>query len=502
MGNSEIIISVDEQEKRVAVIENGQLEDLFLEREGHDQLAGNIYKGKVAQIAKGIEAAFVDIGLAKNGFLFVQEILPEPADQEEGPLVAADNFKNVNNSRSANGRPGIESLVSKGQEVLVQVVKEPFGTKGCRLSSQISLPGRFLVLMPYSRNIGISKRIVNEKERTRLRSLLKAIGLPKDMGCIMRTQAQGKGKREFVRELRYLLRIWRNVRLRAAKKAAPCLIHKEYDLILRTARDFFSDDTALMVLDGRDDYRRVLSLVKVLAPHLRRRLKLYKDKMNLFEKYDVDHKMKEIFSREVSLKKGGYIVIERTEAFISIDVNSGRFVSSERLEETAFITNLDAVREIARQLRLRDLAGIIIIDFIDMQKSSHRKKVLQVLEKATERDKARVGIYPFSALGVVQIARQRIRKNIESITFQNCPVCLGRGKIKSTQSIAINILRQIKQFLLSKKKRYLEIYVHPLIAMRLLNEERTAITSLEKRMWIKIAILSDEHLGIEEVRFL
>jgi len=505
MQNKEILMSIDAREKRVAILENGKLEEFFLERTASAHLAGNIYKGKVSQVVKGMEAAFVDIGLNKNGFLYVEELLPDNLMQDEYAVESNDesgkNGKNVLKSQ-ARGERMIENLLSKGQEVLVQVVKEPFGTKGCRLTSQISLPGRFLVLMPYNRNIGISKKITNDKERQRLKTLLKEIGLPKDMGCIIRTQAQKMGRREFDRELKYLLRLWRTIKVKSARRHAPCLIHEEYDLTLRIARDFFAEEVKQVLIDKKEDYKRVMGFIKTLAPQFRRNIRFYREKMDLFEKYDTEKQIEQIYAKRIALKKGGYIVIERTEALISIDVNSGSFVNRGRLEETAFLTNLEAAKEIARQIALKDLAGIIIIDFIDMQKNSHQKKVLQVLAKAMEKDKARFTIYPFSPLGIVQIARQRIRKNLDSVIFENCHYCDGTGKAKSIQTIAITVLRRINSFLKNNKRRHLQVKVHPEIAMRLFNEDRTAITNIEKKMWVKIAILTDEHLGIEEVVFL
>ncbi|MCK4993509.1 MAG: Rne/Rng family ribonuclease [Candidatus Omnitrophica bacterium] len=503
MQNKEILMSVDEQEKRVAVLENGKIEEFFLERNSVAHLAGNIYKGKVAQVVKGMEAAFVNIGLEKNGFLYVQELLPESLRSDEYAIENADEVEKENSSKkSIRQTKTIDKLLTKGQDVLVQVVKEPFGTKGCRLTSQISLPGRFLVLMPYSKNIGISKKITNEKERQRLKALLKEIGLPKDMGCIMRTQAQRMGKREFARELKYLLRLWRIIKIKSSRRNAPCLIHEEYDLTLRVARDFFNDDIKEVLIDNKEDYKKVMGFIKTLAPHLRRYIHFFKEKMPLFEKHDTQMQIEKIFAQKVSLKKGGYIVIERTEALVSIDVNSGSFVNRGRLEETAFLTNLEAAKEIARQAALKDLAGIIVIDFIDMQKSSHQKKVLSVLMKAMENDKARFTIYPFSPLGIVQIARQRIRKNLDSVIFDKCVHCSGIGRVKSVQTIAIAALRQIRYFLQTNKRRHLKVKVHPKIAMRLLNEDRMIITNMEKKMWVKIAIITDEQLGIEEVVFL
>jgi Rne/Rng family ribonuclease len=502
MNNKEILISVDQQEKRVAISENNKLEEFFLERTDIQHLAGNIYKGKVAQIAKGMEAAFVNIGLEKNGFLYVQELLPETLRSDEYSLEANDNPEEPSGKKSNHEHARIENLLSKGQEALVQVVKEPFGTKGCRLTSQISLPGRFLVLMPYSKNIGISKKINNEKERNRLKQILREIGLPKDMGCIVRTQAVNMGKKEFKRELKYLLRLWRTIKTKSSKSKAPCLIHEEYDIVLRITRDIFSEDAKSLIVDSKDDYKRIVSFIRALAPQLKGRIKLHKEKVHLFEKHDIEHQIDQIYAQKIPLKKGGYIVIERTEALISIDVNSGSFVNRGRLEETAFLTNLEAAKEIARQMMLKDLAGIIVIDFIDMQKNSHQKKILQILTKALENDKARSTIYPFSPLGLVQIARQRIRQNIESVIFEKCPECEGRGTVKSTQSVAIKILRQIKNYLKTHKKRYIEVKVNPRIALRFLNEDRIAITNMEKKLWVKIAIFTDEQLGVEEVRFL
>ncbi|MBI4846702.1 MAG: Rne/Rng family ribonuclease [Candidatus Omnitrophica bacterium] len=437
MKNREIIISSDEQEKRVAILEDGKLEEFFLERNKSRHLAGNIYKGKVAQVVKGMEAAFIDIGLEKNGFLYIQELLPETVKNDEYAVDGNDEPSSAEQNNNTGGQISIENLLNKGQDVIVQVVKEPFGTKGCRLTSQISLPGRFLVLMPYSNNIGISKRITDEKERQRLKELLKEIGLPKEMGCIMRTQAAKMGRKEFDRELKYLLRLWQTIKRKSVRKNAPYLIHEEFDLVLRTARDLFGEEISQMIIDSRDDYKRVLGFIKTLAPQLQRGIKLYKDKMPLFEKNDVEKQIEEIFAQQIVLRRGGYIVIERTEALISIDVNSGRFVTRGRLP-----------------------------------------------------------------LGIVQIARQRVRKSLESIMFSQCAQCKGMGIVKSPQTIAFKVLRQIKYFLMSNKKRYLEVCVHPQIAMRLFNEERSAINTLEKRYWLKIAILTDEHLGIEEVKFL
>ena len=501
MAQRTILVSTDEFEKRVAVLSAGKLQEYFLERSQASHLAGNIYKGKVAQIVKAMEAAFVDIGLPKNGFLHVQEFLPESLKTEEYSLEPAEGAGETP-APDPGRRATIDQLLNRGQEVVVQVVKEPFGTKGCRLTTQISLPGRFLVLMPYSRNVGISKRITNEKERQRLKDVLREINFPKDMGCILRTQAEGRGKREFEREMGYLLRLWRNIKTKASRHAAPCLLHEEYDLVLRVTRDSFGDDVEQLILDNKDDFHRVNGFIQTLAPHLRRNLRMHKDRMQLFEKYDVDRQSAEIFQKQVQLKRGGYIVIERTEALISIDINSGRFVTGGRLEETAFLTNMDAAEEVARQILLRDLAGIIVIDFIDMEKSSNQRRVLQALSQAMEKDKARSTIYQFSPLGLVQIARQRVRKSIESVLLQECSHCTGRGKVKSVQTVAIEVMRKIRLFLLTNKKRYLEVNVHPEIAMRLLNEDRAAITSLEKRFWIKIAVLTDEHLGLEEVRFI
>ncbi|RKY37594.1 MAG: hypothetical protein DRP78_00650 [Candidatus Omnitrophota bacterium] len=494
-----ILQSIGAQEKRVVVIDkNGKIEEFLLER-NNDNLAGNIYKGKITHVVKGMDAAFVDIGRGKNGFLYVNELIPcvdaYSIEVDEHSTKKTENLP-------FKGKKDIGKLLRKGQEIMVQVVKEPFGTKGCRLTSQISLPGRFLVLMPYNKSIGISKKIKNKKERVRLRSLLQELKLPQSMGCIIRTQAENKGKREFAREIKYLLRLLQEIKQQGLKSTAPCLLHQEYGLVLRTARDLFTDDIEQFIVDDRDAYKQAVNFIKILAPELKSRLVLHKEKISLFEKYDVNVQIENIFLRKVTLENGGYIVIEKTEALVSVDVNSGSFIDTSKLEQTALITNLEAAKEVARQIKLRDLAGIIIVDFIDMQKIVNQKKVLQVLYKFLENDRARINIYPFSPLGLVQIARQRIRKSVENIMFMKCPHCQGKGMIKTIQTIAIKVLRRLKYFLLTHKQRSVEITVHPLIAMRLLNEERAEIITLEKKMWRKIAIFADEHLDLEEIKFL
>ncbi|MCM8813449.1 MAG: Rne/Rng family ribonuclease [Candidatus Omnitrophica bacterium] len=497
MANREILVSVDDFEKRVVILEDSRLAEFYLQRSTQRQVAGNIYKGKVAQIVKGMEAAFVDLALEKNGFLYIEELLPETLlEGYETELPDEEREK------KSGPRPSIEQLLHKGQEVLVQVVKEPFGTKGCRLSSQISLPGRFLVLMPHSANIGISKRITAEKERARLRSLLREIGLPKDIGCIIRTQAEGLEKKDMKRELHYLLQVWYTLKKRAAKTAAPSLVHEESDLIVRIARDIFSQNFAHILIDGKEEFKKIMAFFRALAPELRDRIKFYREKMPLFEKYDVEQQIENIFAPQVQLKRGGYVVIERTEALISIDVNSGKFVDRGRLEDTAFLTNMEAAPEIARQIMLRDLAGIIVIDFIDMQDTAHQRKVLQALSKSLENDKARSTIYPFSPLGLVQIARQRVRKTTESIMFEDCACCHGLGKLKSGETVAIAVLRKIREALRAHRRRQMQVSVHPGTATRLFNEERQAITNLERKFWVRISIIADEHLGIEEIKIV
>ncbi|MCM8761378.1 MAG: Rne/Rng family ribonuclease [Candidatus Omnitrophica bacterium] len=439
--HKEIFINVTQHEKRVAILENKRIEEFYTERVEDTNLVGNIYKGRVESVLPGMGAAFVDIGLEKNGFLYVSDVVPEPSEEkmaEEG--VEPEMSKKQEAKRRL---PAISELLKKGDEVLVQIVKEPISTKGARLTTHISIPGRFLVLMPFDNHIGLSKRIESREERDRIRQIMEGLRLPKDLGFIVRTAAIGASEKDFQRESRYLINLWQNIKARAKRAKPPQLIHAEFDLILRVTRDIFTSDFTKLEIDSKSDFRRISRFLRMLAPQLRQRVRFYNERMPLFEKYDIEKQIEKIYDRIVQLKSGGYLIFDQTESLVAIDVNSGKFVGRKNLEDTAYKTNLEAAEEVARQLKLRDLGGIIIIDFIDMEYAEHRKNVFRALERALENDKAKTKILNISSIGLVEMTRQRVRESIESKSYQKCPYCNGRGIVKSISTVSIELIRKL-----------------------------------------------------------
>ncbi len=495
----EILINVEAQEKRVAIVENKVLEEFFVERIGVSQLVGNVHKGRVSSVVPAVKAAFVNLGLAKNGYLYLADVVGIGLESD---TFERDEVEELYHSHSIQSQQSIEQLLKKGQEVLIQITKEPFGTKGPRLTTHISLPGRYLVLLPFDRHLGISRRISDEKERARLREILGQLEIPSEMGVIIRTAGIGKSKRDLSRDLKYLLSLWRKIKLGAARKAAPAVLHEEYDLILRIARDYLTEDIDKLIIDSRDDYRKIQNFLSAVSPHLRPKVELYEGDIPLFDRKLIEKEIEKIFERKVCLKSGGYIVIEPTEGLVAIDVNSGKFIEKKNLEETAFATNMEAAREIARQIRLRDLGGIIVIDFIDMAQAGRRRKVFEALIDSLKRDKAKTDVSPLSELCLVEMTRQRMRRSVESVSFKECPYCQGKGLIKSVSTISIQSLRKVKKFLKETKKKQVELHVHPEVASRLFNEDRPAIESIERVFKGKIIVKADPILHVEDIKIV
>lgn len=426
----EILVNIKEGETRVAITENGILDDFYIERESAEMLLGNIYKGRVESILPSINAAFVNIGQEKNGFLYLTDIVSPLVEKElSGPRKFINNL--LNPKKEQKKRPEPAKPLAKGDEVIVQVVKEPFGTKGARLTSHVSLPGRFIVFMPYDKHLGVSKRIDTAPERQRLREILKDLDFAKDSGFIIRTVALEKGRREIVRDARFLHDIWQKIVKQSQEKNAPALLYKEYDLVWRIVRDFLRDDIDSIIVDSEDAYNRIRKFVFTLIGHeMINRIQYYKGENPLFDAKNVSKQLNKIYEPKVFLKSGAYVVIEPTEGLIVVDVNSGRFKVNASPEDAAFMVNMEAAGEIARQLRLRDLGGIIVIDFIDMNREGHRRQVLQTLEKALEKDHAKTELTKISQLGLLEMTRARTGKTIQSMSFQPCPYCQGRGQIK------------------------------------------------------------------------
>jgi ribonuclease G len=497
----EILINVEAQEKRVAIIEDKRLEEFYVERPGSGKLVGNIYKGKVQAIVPAIGAAFVNIGLEKNGFLYVQDLI-QPDYEKIAEIIDKPYVSERSANEGDNRRPGaqIKEMLKVGQEVVVQVTKEPVGTKGARLTTQISLPGRFLVLLPCDTHLGVSRKIQDNKERQRLRRLLEEVGSRHRMGLIVRTVAFGCSKKEFLQDLRYLLNLWRRIKALSVRRQAPCLSYEEFDLVLRTIRDKFTTQANRLLVDSKQEYKRVMRFLNVFSARLKSKVQFYRQDQPLFERKGVEEQISKIYERKVFLKSGGHMMIEPTEGLVAIDVNSGRFTKKVNPEETAYLINLQAAQEIARQIRLRDIGGIIIIDFIDMKSSSHKRRLFQVFNEALRRDYAKTDISPISELGLIEMTRQRTRKSLESVTYRACPYCQGKGLVKSQATIAILVLRELRKQLQKIKRKTLLVFIHPDVASRLANEHRQAIYNLENKFRTKIFIKQDASLHLERFR--
>ena len=494
----EIFINVAQHEKRVAILENKRIEEFYVERPDAVNLVGNIYKGRVESVLPGMGAAFVELGLEKNGFLHVGDVVTGLSSFEKLFEDGAD--EEIERIEKNKPLPPITELLKKNDDVLVQVVKEPIGTKGARLTTHISIPGRFLVMMPFDNHIGLSKRIESREERDRIRKIMEDLRLPKDIGFIVRTAAQGASQKDFARESRYLLNLWHHIKARARRAKPPCLIHQEYDIILRIARDIFTSDVSRFEIDSKGDFKRVSRFLRILAPHLRPRLRFYGDRMPMFEKFEIERQIEKIYNRIVQLKSGGYLIFDQTESLVAIDVNSGKFVGKRNLEDTAFKTNMEAAEEVPRQLKLRDLGGIIIIDFIDMEFADHRRSVFKTLERNLEGDKAKTKILNISSIGLVEMTRQRMRKSIEGKSYQKCPYCNGRGIVKSVSTVAIELTRKLEKFLAESKAREVFVSLNPEVAYYISAPERNMTRPLERRFHKAIRVIEDPNLHTEEIK--
>ena len=484
---SRIIVNADFKEIRVAVLDDWGLSEIYIERKGEKGIAGNIYKGKVVKILPGMEAAFVDIGLGRAGFLYVTDVFEgfemyEEILEEEGEIEADTSFV----TRPRKGFP-IEDLLTEGQEVVVQVAKEPLGTKGPRLTSHITLPGRYLVLMPTMKHIGVSRRIRNKEERKRLKRIVEEIR-PYPMGFIVRTMSEGKGEEDLRQDMEFLLRLWESIKGKGEKTRAPALLYKDLDLVLRAVRDFFSPDVASLIIDSEKEYQRCLSFTKEYLPQLASRIQLYTGVEPIFEHYGVEEDISKALHPKVWLKSGGYIVIEETEALTAIDVNTGRFVGNKCLEDTIFRTNLEAAKEIAHQIRLRNIGGIIIIDFIDMDEEEHKRQVLESLDNALKKDRYPSNIQGFTELGLVIMTRKRVKESLLKTLCGPCPYCGGRGYTKLPLVICYEIFREVKKLALSARTGKIAVEVHPSVAQALIEEEGDALEELEKELKVKVMV--------------
>ena len=472
----EMLINVAESEEcRVAVIENGMLEELYVERTSLGSHVGNIYKGRVVNIESGIQAAFIDFGVGKNGFLHISDIHPR---YFEG--IGDKYVESIGRRKSLKDRPPIQDCLRKGQEVVVQVTKEGLKTKGATLSTYLAFPGKYLVMMPWMRKHGVSHKIEDEDERTRLRQILEESDPPKGRGFIIRTAGEGCSKKDIQNDLRYLNRLWTAIEKRIETDGAPGELYQESDLVIRALRDVFTSTISKIICDSESVVHKIREFFSIATPRLKHRVTYYDGQVPLFHKYRIEEEIAKVQSRKVQLRGGGSIVIEQTEALVAIDVNSGRYRKLKSAEQTAYESNLEAAAEIARQLRLRDLGGLIICDFIDMRNAKHRKAVEKAYRDAVRTDRARSRILGISRFGVVEMTRQRMRPSLQSSTYLACPNCAGTGFVKSHESLALEIIRLLNLAASKEQIKRVELFVSPEVADYLQNIKRGVLTQIEQ----------------------
>ncbi len=487
-----MLVASDPHETRIAVLEDDLLTEIFVERPRHQGLVSNVYKGRVTRVLPGMQAAFVDIGLDRDAFLYVSDVETEDAGGADDLELADDEAEDV----PPQAQRSIDELLKQGQELIVQVVKDPLPNKGARITTHVTLPGRYLVLLPTVRHYGVSRRIEEDAERERLITLVEAMGAGRG-GLIVRTVGEGKGREEFEADLGYLAKLWTSIQSRAAKAAAPSLLHQEQDVALRTVRDLFSHEFSVLWVDGEETYERIVEFLDQVQPSLVTRVKLYSQDPPLFERFGIESQIEAALRSKVWLKSGGYIVINPTEALVAIDVNTGRFVGKSNLEETVLKTNLEAIGEIVRQIRLRDLGGIIVLDLIDMTEEEHRNQVFAALAAELRKDRAKTKVLSISEFGLVEITRKRSRTNLERLLTQACPYCQGSGRVKAVETICLNLRREVLKNRELAFEGQLLLRVNPDVGHALLGDERAILTELEHALGSEILIQTDPALHHE-----
>ncbi|MHB1391950.1 MAG: Rne/Rng family ribonuclease [Clostridia bacterium] len=446
----EIIIDVGSRQTRVALMENKELTEIYIERQSNERVTGNIYKGKVENVLPGMQAAFIDIGLDKNAFLYVKDALPNTYFDEDDEYVDPAQYKDYQ----------IDELLKAGQEIMVQIMKEPIDTKGARVTTHITLPGRFVVLMPTVEYIGISRRIESEAVREKLKKTVEELK-PKGMGLIVRTAAEDCTAEDISNDINFLLKLWDNIKQKQKIGVTPRIVHKDISIIYRTIRDMFTKDIERLVINNKEHYEKVRELVAMISSHLRNKVEYYDKGYDIFEFYQVEPQISKIISRKVWLKCGGYIVIDQTEALTSIDVNTGKFVGTVDLRDTVLKTNTEAAKEIAKQLRLRDIGGIIIIDFIDMPDVGHESVVIEALKNALKKDRTRTNVLGMTQLGLVEMTRKKVRQRIENVLLAPCPYCKGEGRILSSETIVKKIEKEVNSLFFNTGAMAAFLEIHP-----------------------------------------
>ena len=494
---SKMLVEQDPHQTRVAVLEDDRLAELFIERQGARGVVGNVYKGRVSRVLPGMQAAFVDIGLERDAFLYVADVREELTDLEEVELGEERGNNGDrhgeprgNGDRAGGEQPSIDELLRAGQEIVVQALKDPLPNKGARVSTHVTLPGRYLVYAPTGHHRGVSRRIEDADERARLREL--ALGLDIPGGWIVRTAAEGKGADEFRQDAAFLTGMWQRLRTRGERAAGGTVLHHDLDVALRVVRDTFGPEFSVLWVEGEETYTRIVEFLDQVQPLLLDRVRLYRQERPLFERFGIDEAIEEALKPKVWLKSGGHIVINPTEALVAIDVNTGRFVGGQNLEETILQTNLEAAREIVRQIRLRNLGGILVLDLIDMTVPEHRQQVFAALEEELKRDRAKNKVLSISEFGLVELTRKRSRPSLERQLTQPCPYCESRGRIKSAATVALAIRRQVlRHCALHPGAREVLVRLNPEVARSLQQEQHAIVDELERQLGITVLLQSD-----------
>ena len=495
----EILINSSPREVRVALLEGGELVELYLERQSQRSIVGNIYLGRVTKVLPGMQSAFVDIGLPRDAFLYVSDIAgsPEEIDKLARMDDQEEESESADNGESRKGNSRIEDLLREGQDILVQVVKDPLANKGARITSYVSLPGRYLVLMPSVDHIGVSRKIARPADRDRLRRIVSGLRRPGE-GIIVRTAGAEKKQEELTRDVGYLQGIWDTVRRAMETARAPSLLHPELDISLRILRDLFGPEFQRVLVDREDAFRRCREFVARFHPQLARRVRLYAEDVPLFEEFPIETELQKALRNRVWLRSGGSIVIHQTEALVAVDVNTGKFVGKRRLEETVLKTNLEAAREIVRQLRLRDLGGIIVVDFIDMEEDSSKRELIHTLEKEMQRDRSKTCLLQISDFGLVEITRQRTKRSLERTLCQTCPYCSGTGRVRSAVTVCLEVEREIQKRAPAGNDRGLVVRVHPEVAAVWEADQEETDSGIRNLEGVSFRIDADESLHREQ----
>jgi ribonuclease G len=500
--HKEVIINAESLETRVAVLEEGRLEEFNIERTTEERLVGSIFKGKVRNLEDGLKAAFVDIGFEKNAFLHYWDIVPSNFDSG----VEIVEREGRHRDRPKITQKDIPRVYPPGSDIIVQVTKGPIGTKGPRVTTNIVLPGRYLVLLPNSDQSGISRKIENPQERQRLKKILRELTIPEGMGVIMRTVGEGQQTRYFVRDLALLLEEWEEIQERIKNQPTATCVFQEPDLIERTVRDFLTEDVARIVVDNAKANERMREMITRISKRSADKVKLYSEPQPIFDRFNITRQLENAFSRQVHLKSGGYIVVDETEALVAIDVNTGRHKGGKDQESAILKVNLEAADEIARQLRLRNMGGLIVLDFIDMKSRRDQQQVYQRMKEGLRRDKAKTHVLPISQLGLMEMTRQRHSESVHAAVYDDCPYCKGRGKVKSALTMSVEIQRKLSE-ILKKRSRdesdfQLRIIVHPTILDRLRTEDEKHLIEMEKRYFGKLSFRADPALHAEQFKIV